>query len=247
MLFTFLFSLFGFVFVIRTARELIRQTLFSRTEVTKIGIACFVVISVLQIFISRHHLSIFFSVLAPIFFLGILLFSLVKRRNLAFREELRDALTITLMKMRTGRSFRQSFSEVVTESRPSIRVKLSEIASVVAFSQQNKAISGDYFVSELVEELIRIDRNPHTAMKRLSVLRTKLKMEDDFRRRSGQVLARIRAQSYVMVGLYFAVAVFVIGKFGWRSNERVVLVSALVFALGQFWIWRGGRKMKWKV
>ncbi|MES2963436.1 MAG: hypothetical protein V4760_06065 [Bdellovibrionota bacterium] len=105
----------------------------------------------------------------------------------------------------------------------------------------------DPFVREFVDELALIDRHPHLAVRRLETFRDKIEIEESFRRRSGQVLARIRAQSSVMTGLYLAVSAFMIAKFGWSANAKLFAIATTSFGIGAIWLWCGGRNLKWKV
>jgi hypothetical protein len=247
MLFALTVSLFGSAFGFRMFHRMIARQYFEKAEMTKIGTLYLLGVVALALVLPRSHLSLWVAVFSPLAVLSIILFSLVKQRSAKFRRALVDVLTIVSLKMKTGRSFRRALSEVTAESEPRIRAKLSEIGSVVVFSQQNTVFSSDPFISSFVSELILIDRQPHAATRRLAVFREKIRIEDDFRRKSGQVLARIRAQSYVMTGLYVALAAFMAWKFGWRTNIRLYFISASLFVIGLVWMWRGGRNLKWKV
>lgn len=247
MLFSFSVSLLGFAIVIRISDQMITRKLFERGEMTKIGTAYFVSVIGLVLMLPHHRLAMWSAVFAPLILMIMCLALIVRKRSKAFRTRVREAITLMLLKMKTGKSFRISLSEVIAEADPHLRMKLSEISSVVVFSQQKTSLSGDPFVSELIHEFILIDRNPHNASRRLAVLRDKLRIEDDFRRRSGQVLARIRAQSMIMTGLYLAVLIFVITKFGWKPHAKVIGISVALFFAASIWIWLGGRSLKWKV
>ena len=246
MLFAFLISLLGFSIVIRTAHVLIARRLFEQRELTKIGTGYLFSVIALFRLLPHSRICVWAAIFVPLFALMILLFSLVKRRSRAFRRALFEVLTLISLKMKAGRSFRQSLAEVTNESDAKLRTKLSEIASDVVFSQQTSD-DVDPFVAEVIEELIQIDKSPHAATRRLGVFRDKLRIEDDFRRRSGQVLARTRAQSLVMSGLYLAILIFMSCKFGFRANLNAIGLSILLFMFGALWIWLGGRSLRWKV
>lgn len=247
MLFSVLLSLLGSMIVIRMCENLHANNFFTRSELTKIGTTYFCAVITLTLSLPQTNLWLWFAVFAPIAILAIALYALISRRMNNFREQIGETLALVSLKMKSGCSFRQAFSEVAAESHPRMRAKLGEIGGAVVFSQQNRARFGNRFVEEVIDELRRIDRQPHMATRRLSVFREKLRIESDFRRRSGQVLARIRAQSLVMSGLYVAIAIFISWKFGFRANAELFLVSASLFGVGALWIWMGGRKLKWKV
>lgn len=247
MLFTLLLSMIGSIIVIRMFENLVANKLLAHHELTKIGTAYVVGVILLAIVLPRSHLWTWFAVFAPLVILGFTLYALILRRREEFRERIGETLALVSLKMKSGRSFRQSFAEVTSESAPHMRVKLGEIADAVVFSQQNRRSFRYRFVDEVIEELRRVDSHPHLALKRLSSFRDKLRVESEFRRRSGQVLARIRAQSLIMSGLYLAIAAFIAWKFGFQANSQLFLISFSLFSVGTLWLWRGGKKTKWKV
>ncbi|HVK62748.1 MAG TPA: hypothetical protein VM432_14420 [Bdellovibrionales bacterium] len=247
MLFAFFVSVFGFMFAIRIARHFVDQHLFRKSEMTKIGTAYFASVIALSWMFSQSHFAIWLIVFMPLALIAVMLEILVSGRARAFRSEFGDILSFVILKMKSGHSFRVSFSEVIKECDEKHRSILSEIASVVAFSQQENRRRFDPFITEMVDELTAIDRQPHAAARRLEILRERLKVENEFRRRSGQVLSRIRAQSLVMTFLFIAVLMFMSLKFGFRDNANVIFIAGFLFACGGIWMWLGGRNMKWKV
>lgn len=247
MLFAFAISTFGFTFAHRTLTHFITLNLFDRAHMTKIGTAYFGSVILLIVFMPASRFALWCALFFPILIAAITLSAYISRRTRNFQSDVLGVLSILILKMKSGRSFRQSLLEATSECDPHVRAKLSEIASVVAFTQQEKKAHSDAFVSELIEEFRLIDRLPHASLKRLMVFREKIRIEDDFRRRSGQVLARLRAQSFIMCGLYVAVLIFMVMKFGWQTNSQPLLLSMLLFSFGVAWIWIGGRRLKWKV
>ena len=247
MLFALFLSTFGFVFAYRTFTHFIARELFDRTFMTKIGTVYFACVMALIFFMPRSRFSLWCALFFPLAILCSLLSAQVSRRARLFQREVLGVLSILILKMKSGRSFRQSLIETTAECDQNVRVKLSEIASVVAFSQQGKTAQSDPFMRELIEEFRLIDQQPHSSLRRLSVLREKIRVEDEFRRRSGQVLARLRAQSLVMCVLYLAVFIFMVMKFGWSANARALTASLMLFACGVAWMWAGGRRLSWKV
>ena len=172
---------------------------------------------------------------------------LVHLRAKAFRDQFSSVLSLILLKMKSGKAFRQSLLETVDESSPSTRRKLAEIANVVSFSQQNKTRAFDFFLTEVLNELMQVDHTPHSAIQRLTVFRDRLQIENDFRHKSRQAMAQSRAQSVIMTLLYIALLIFVVRSFGYRGNEKIIGCSAFFFSVGSIWIWSGGKGFKWKV
>jgi hypothetical protein len=243
----FIMSIFGFAFAIRISDHFIAREFFNQHVMTKIGTTYFVCVFALSMILPHSRVMMWFAIFAPLSVLAFALSASVSRRATNFKRDTLSTLSIVLLKMKSGRSFRQSLLETTSECTPHLRAKLTEITNVVAFSQQGTRAIRDPFVRELVDEFILIDQQPHASTRRLTVLRDKLRIEDEFRRRSGQVLARLRAQSLVMCGLYLAVLCFMIWKFGWRPNIRAMTAATALFSFGVAWMWIGGRRLKWKV
>jgi hypothetical protein len=247
MAFSFLVSLLGIVIGYRMACLFVDRKLISKNEMTKIGTAHFIVVAFLFIFMPHACFPLWCAVFAPLVLTLFVLIFLVNKRAADFRERFRETLNLIILKMKSGKAFRLSLFEAVNESDPTFRAKLGEITSVVAFSQQKVEFIDDEFIREVIGELVIVDQTPHSSIQRLSVFRDRLDVVSDFRHRSGQALAQIRAQSFVMSGLYIAVFVFAVAHFGWHINARLFLTSLFLFMSGALWIWIGGRKMKWKV
>ena len=115
-------------------------------------------VCVLRWFLPRSHFATWFSILLPLM-IGIFAVKwVVARRETQFRDSLGEVLTMVALKMRIGRSFRQAFSEVASESRPTLSGKLSELLSAVVFSQQESTRARNLFLNSVIDELRRIDQ-----------------------------------------------------------------------------------------
>jgi hypothetical protein len=250
MFFAFSLSILGFALATRTFAHFIARDFVDRALMTKIGTAYFATTLALIFFVPTSRFSLWCALFFPLAMLAFSLSAYVSRRSRIFQRDALAVLSILILKMKSGRSFRASLVEATSECDPRLRVKFSEIASVVAFSQQEKSHEKDQndpFMRELIEEFRLIDRESHSSLRRLTVLREKIRVEDDFRRRSGQVLARLRAQSLVMGVLYACVFAFMCWHFGFRDNARALCLSAMFFSCGAAWMWAGGRRLTWKV
>lgn len=247
MFYVMLLTFLGSIFVIRISAKLDAHKIFSRSELAKIVIGYFSIVLIAVYFFVRTHFQMWCAVFGALVIVVFLLIYLGKKRTQNFRTHIIETLTAMILKMKSGRSFKQSLSDVIAESDGQMRAKLSEIASAVVFSQQGSTRISDQFVSELITEFIQMERNAHSSMRRLVTLRDRLKLEDGFRRKSGQVLSRVRAQSLLMSGLFVAILFYMINRFGWRDNSHIMIAAIILFNLGSLWIWIGGRRLKWKV
>lgn len=236
----------GTLIGIRISRQLLEQSIFSENLMTKIGTVYAFSVFFGALFLTNSFQGLWILIFAPQIFFLICAIYLRKMREKSFRKYFRESLTNLILKMKTGKSLRQALHEIANESDPFMRRKLSEITEIVVFSQQ-KSRPTDSFVAQVIRELCRADQNAHSSMRILTTYRDRLRVEDEFRHKSGQVLSQIRFQALLMSGLYFAVLVFVSFQFGFHRNQKLIGVSLFFFILGLAWIFFGGRRLKWKV
>jgi Flp pilus assembly protein TadB len=247
MFIAFIITLSGLAFASRIASQSLNDRVLTRRDLTKIGTCYFFslvgLLSIAHDSLFSLWVAVFLPTMIFVFALVWLKFSRAKK----FRERFVMALQLIILKMKSSRSFRTSLNDVIDESDSLMKLRLSEIRDIVVFSPQESRDFRNPFVDLILRELKLVDENPHAAIKRLSVFRDRLKIEDDFRHKSGQALRQVRAQSLIMSGLYLAIAFFIAHSFGFKPYQRLFLISALLFSIGLVWIHIGGRKMKWKV
>ncbi len=174
----------NFAFGMRVATSLVEQNLVSKNEMTKIGTLYFASVSISILFLPHSLFALIAAAFASMCLLISALVLLVHFRAKTFRDQFTSVLSLILLKMKSGKAFRQSLLETVDESAPGTRRKLGEIANVVSFSQQNKTRMFDFFLTEVLSELVQVDQTPHSAIQRLTVFRDRLQIENDFRHKS---------------------------------------------------------------
>lgn len=247
MLIAYIITMSALMFATRIMVRVHRENIFTESALTKIGTAYFCALIAFNYFSSANIFALWLASFAPLVFFNVIIAIARFYRTRAFHRAFSDSLNLTLLKMKSGKSLRQSFTEVMSELPSTDAQRLREIFDIVVFTQQDKAVLQSNFVSMIVRELRVADQNPHSAIKRLQTLRMRIKIEEDFRRRSGQALKQVRAQSILMTGLFLAVVCFVIASFGFARHQHLILIAFTLFSIGLFWIHQGGRKLKWKV
>lgn len=246
MLMSFSILIFGFLTALRILDEVIGQNILSRKQMTKFGTAYFLICIALSFF-THDYFVLWAICFAPHFIFSIFILLLKHMRRKKFEEHFEEILNMIILKMKSQKSFRNSFSEVITESATSTQRILIDIRDVVVFSQQNKSIILSAFTQKIILEFVLADQAPHAALKRLIQFRDRLKIQTDFRRKSGQVLQQIRAQSFILTAIYLALLVFVLKRFGFETNQRIIFLSLSFFIIGLGVIFYGGHKLKWKI
>jgi hypothetical protein len=102
-------------------------------------------------------------------------------------------------------------------------------------------------IKDFQAELVQIDRSQNRVIDQVRALRRHLKIQENFRRRSMQVTQQIKMQAIIVTLLYLLLLSFVINQFGFTQNKNVILISGLIFTFGLIWIFKVGRRIKWKV
>ena len=246
MLIMFLILIFGFITAKRILREVFGQNILTKKQMTNFGTS-YVVLLVSFSYFSTHIIAFWALAFFPHVIFSIFIVLLKQFRRKKFEERFEELLSLLILKMKSGKGFRNSFSEVISECPRPIQRILIDIHDVVVFSQQSNSERISAFVQTIILEFVEADHAPHAALKRLQGFRERLKIQSDFRRKSGQVLQQIRLQSLILSGIYFALLFFVIGKFGFESNQQSILLSLMFFGLGIAFIFNKRGHIKWKL
>jgi Flp pilus assembly protein TadB len=239
------YFLSGIVFAIRTSDKLVERKLLSAKAMTKIGTAY-----VGALFFVVWWLPTAFAEFVIVIvhcFLWLIPSLIVHSRNLRFKKNFLELLNQIILGMSSGLSFRQSFDQAKRRWDFSTQQKLTEIMGHVAFSQQTSAAPANLFLKSVVEEFSLVDQQPHRALQRLQSFRHKLKLEQDFRRKSGQVTQQLRAQALILSLLYLFLLIFIAWQMGLTKYFRLTMASISLFGLGILLILNIGRRFRWKV
>lgn len=176
------------------------------------------------------------------FFPTILRFFLLKR----LRRQLIPLLDSTILGLQAGKSFRSSLILAIDNQSGWTRHQLQELIESIQFSDREISVKSA-LLKDFREEIIEIDRSQSRCIDQVRSLRKRLKMQEDFRRRSGQVTQQIKMQAIIVTALYLALFVFVITQFGFQNHKKLIFMSILIFIGGLLGIFLIGKRMKWKV
>ncbi len=176
------------------------------------------------------------------FFPSILRFFLVKELSRA----LIPLLDHVLMGLQTGNSFRVSLRAAIENQSGWKRNQLREVYDSVV-STDRKVDVKSAVLKDFQQEMIEIDASQSRCADQVRALRRQLKMQEDFRRRSGQVTQQIKMQAIIVTALFLALLLFIISQFGYVAHRFLILSSVVIFIVGLYWIFSIGRRMKWKI
>lgn len=244
-------SMIGTMSAAHLATILVRSRIVGALDMTKIVTGCFA--TSLLAFLWRTPTSLFqiwMTVQAPLAIAIAAAFLLAKRRDRAVEESLDDLLSRLMMRMKEGRSLAVALELVASEVRSSLRPRWVEIARSVSFSPQKSSREVQLKSLRLIEiarEFQRIDLLSRSQLTELERWRQRIRTERTFRRRSVQAMAQVRAQSLILATIFTLLSLFSVGAFGWKATCGPFQIALPLFCVGLFFIWRGGRRIKWSV
>lgn len=247
MMFVLISIISGFVIALRTWKSWIVDGIFDFRQARNFAVVAVFTVFIAGIVFPGSYLVLWSATFVPIPVWGGLSFWIRRRRQEQFRTQLSGFIDRTALLVSTGIPFRQSLEQSAAQSAPSFRRQMIQVLEVVFFSEKRQEQSQTPGLHELVEEIRRIDRSGQKTLQNLRSFRRKLRIEDEFRKKSGIALARLRSQSALLGVFYFALGCYVIKSFGWKSSLFWLGISSFFFVTGLIWINLGGRRHRWKV
>lgn len=238
-------SLLGYVLIHRNISAMAREFAFSQQLIRFFSRSNLVVICFFTAMgTSSTMLWLFIGILLITlkFFPDILRFFLLRR----LRSALIPMLDCVIMGLQSGKSFRLSLHSAIEIQSGWVRLQLMELFESLPVAENVIAVKSA-LLRDLQGELVEIDRSQVRCLEQVRALRRHLKMQEDFRRRSGQVTQQIKMQAIIVTALYLGLLSFVIAQFGLRDHQFLILASAVTFFAGILWVFSLGRRIKWKV
>lgn len=248
MLFQIILFLTGCFSVYRILCELHEQSYACNRHMTKIGTICFLVIFVCCFCFSYSFVFRSLSVFAMILILICLPEFLMLVADLQMEKYLPNFLRQLHFQMQLGKSFRTSFREIIdSETNLKRKKAIEKFYENVVFTQQDKLCFRSKMLLISISELKNIDKTSISAQKRLKNLYEMVKINADFRRRSGKVLIRMRVQS-IFIGVLFLLALFFsVQFFGNQWLSKFLIPSTAMMVIGIAWTLLIGRRIQWNI
>ncbi len=179
----------------------------------------------------------------------LLSYLVLTRRENSLPLEFQAFVDRVSLQMRAGHSFRKACEQSCDTGNIYVQQQLTLVS--LALSDQKKSHEHIQLMApklrKLIPEFLEIASQSHQLLRRVDLFRKKMKMEHDFRRRSGEAAVQIRIQSMITGILYVGLLLFVIISNALQGLYLLILVSLLLFAAGVFWILSVGRSYKWKL
>lgn len=164
----------------------------------------------------------------------------------SLKKQLIPLLDQVILGLQVGLSFRRALLHAIDGQSSWYRHQFLEIYNAMIVVDGIKTAARAKFLDVLMTEFIEIDRSSTKVVDQVRAFRRQVKTEEDFRRRSGQILEQVRMQAIIVTSMYVGLLVFVSLNFGFYKNLNLILFTASLFVGGLYWIFSVGRKMKWK-
>lgn len=166
------------------------------------------------------------------------------KENRAANTSLRRILDEIILEMRAGKAFRPALAQSLSSFGG------AQVASQIDLWLQARSVglkldSGPRWWLPIQLELDALDRQSHQAVVRVQQWRLRLKLESDFRRRCGQIVAQVRLQALILTGIYLALLVFALKSGLLNSEPLLIVVSLALFLIGLALIFRMGGRLRW--
>ncbi|MBK8204138.1 MAG: hypothetical protein IPK68_18095 [Bdellovibrionales bacterium] len=237
----------AYLFVIRIFGQIQRQHFISEDALTKIGTSSYILILIIGALPLPNEMWRWLLLFSTLLFFYFSVQFVIFQREKSFQDKFIFCLDRLLILLRTGSGFRSAFDKIVEEEIGFNKAKLMQIRSSVVFSQHKNGLSFGNNWTETMRELQRAHTNSHESLRRIENLRRKMKMEREFRHKSGQILFQMRIQAWILAGLYLALLVHVLFRDGSQLHLRWIVLSFVMFIIGLLWTLNMGRRIKWKI
>jgi Flp pilus assembly protein TadB len=174
-----------------------------------------------------------------------LIFNLYLRHR--FEAELIKFIDEIILTMSTGRSFRDAFVSICQQNESYFTKKILEIHKS---SQLNTIINIKNWQNEpkfldLWHLFRAIEQNTHKQLEKLRAYRRQLYWEQNFRRKSAQATSQVKAQAFILSGLYIALLIYVLKTTG-GNIVRWILISLMLYLTGLLSLYILGKRKPWK-
>lgn len=246
-MFSILISIFGHIIVIRTLKFLISIQIIPKVSFKKQNFMS-LTLNLILFFIFYRRIDLMWVIYFAIFMVPFLVLCIQEQtRKKIFQRNLISILDNLIIQIRTGKSLRDAVLETAAQLKDPLRYYLHEMSSAMEFSSNLESKIKDPLFSETLSELVHIHRAAHKQIDRIKTFRRKVKIEEDFRRKSGQVSMQTRAQALVLGIIFCGLLLFTLTVHGFAGNESIISSALALYFIGLILLFRIGRGYKWKV
>lgn len=240
-----LISLFGFMIKFRLLPDCCSRINFEEKD-THFFRSCLFFFDALPLLLNLPEVFIWFWQLTGL----LILFSAPKILEAKMDASFRSIAVVFLdqisLSLQAGVTLKSAIKEAVDDEKTWKRNEMMKAFTFFFMGSKEITIKGE-FLKKMFQELRWIDQSRARTLEQVKALRWHYKIQDDFRRRSGQLSQQSRIQASVVSILYLFLLVFTLYHFGWQKNQVIVTVSLFFFVAGTVLVFFIGRRHRWKV
>jgi FtsH-binding integral membrane protein len=161
-----------------------------------------------------------------------------------FQEKTKSILDSMILFVGQGHGLVESLLETSKLLTGPPRGLLEETATLLHWKIPIQGVPVEKF--SFAAQILRMDLD-HRILDQLQAWREAEKMKIEFRRKSRQATAGLRAQALLLSGMFALLVTYVLISKGWDGNEKFLVPSFLMFVIGLGWIFRLGKRIKWNI
>ncbi len=238
------------LFVNRIYYHFKKQHIFPLKMLTKIGTIHFAFLFLIYLIFFFQPFWFWILSILSIIIIPVLIFILKKIQQQHFYSEFLRFLSLMILKMQMGLSFRSAFEQSLGGYSWRQQALLSQIYENVVFSPQVKLEKTGLFgrfIDAAVNELHLIHEHQHQAIDRLCNFRKNLESVQFFRRRSRQIWFYFAYQLGLLSFIYFGLLIYISREYGFSSFFNVYFASFSLYFLGITTVFLIARGKKWHI
>ncbi len=233
---SFFVSIFGIVLVLRTLPQM------NRVRVKNFLILS-LFIEIIFIYFSLQLKIIWLIFLFVLFAIAIYQ-SLAKQRQVRFlRQSIPLMYENLYMLVLSGMGFRPALQKLILDPNLARQKQLQKIVHSLDWETKDGLSDPDW---ELVRtQFVKLSARPHRIQEEIKIYQSDWIMRERFRQKSSQMLLQARIQAGIMCFLFLPLLFWNL-QLQPLNISRICLALTL-FAVGQIFLLRLGRNIKWKV
>lgn len=239
--------IFGSLSVIQILKEYF-QIYISEELLTKIGTVMFLLVFAMTFLLQQSSVTrmvTVFLVIGALFISFRVVLQFLEQKML---NQVHRSLKNVILQMKLGSGFRKSLELSLSyESSHFMKTWLRKIYDNVVFTQHKTPDFKSQLLLKLISELKQIDKEPNSSLRRLENLYLWLKIQSEFRRKSGKILSQMRIQSLLITVIYIALLFFVSEFLGSQQTFQFFPISFTLMSVGTLTVFYLGRRMKWNL
>ena len=241
----FLNLIFGSIFVYRIIKKMIAQAYYSKTKLTKIGIAVFCFYFLLIIVTANTYWTYLVQILLCLLLKRLIQMYMSYYLQSLYWREFPRFLSHLKLRIQLGEGFRSSVRACLPLCSRELQHIISRIMEVVVFSQHSFDDKVPMFIYENIYLFKKIDRSPHLSLTMLKHAHDSLLMKKNFRHKSGQILLQTYIQSTVLVFLYCITVAYSHFNYSIFNHSKLFLTSLILMMFGVLILKLLTRSFKW--